>query len=50
MYRNYRTILLRDGKPAAFRTADEVKVAADAHMRDELGKVSEDGFEWFSMH
>jgi hypothetical protein len=48
VYRNLHTILLQDGKPAAFRTAEEAKAAADAHMRDELGKAR-DGFEWFSM-
>jgi hypothetical protein len=48
VYRNLHTIQLHDGKPAAFRTAEEAKAAADAHMRDELGKAS-DGFQWFSM-
>lgn len=49
VYRSMHDILLYDGKPAVFRTADEAKCAADAHMRDELDKPSEDGFEWFSM-
>ena len=49
VYRNLHTILLHDGKPAAFRTAEKAKAAADAHMRDELGKASKDSFEWFSM-
>jgi hypothetical protein len=48
-YRNHHTILLRDGRPAAFRTADQAKTAVDAHLCDELGKPSTDGFEWFSM-
>jgi hypothetical protein len=49
VYRNLHDVLLYDGKPAVFRTAEEAKDAADAHMRDELGKLSDDGFEWFSM-
>jgi hypothetical protein len=49
VYRNYHTILLHNGKPSVFRTADEAKAAADAHLRDETGEVSSDGYEWFSM-
>jgi hypothetical protein len=43
------TILRCDGKPTVYATAEEAKRAADVHMRDELGKLSKDGFEWFSM-
>lgn len=49
MYRSLHDILLFNGKPAVFRTAEEAKHAADAHMHDELDKPSKDGFEWFSM-
>jgi hypothetical protein len=49
VYRNLHTILLQDGKPAAFGTAEKAKEAADAHMGDELGKASKDGFAWLSM-
>jgi hypothetical protein len=45
IYRNDSTILLYDGRPAAFRTADEAKAAADVHKPDELGERSKDGFE-----
>jgi hypothetical protein len=45
VYRNSNTTLVHHGKPAAFRTAAEAKVAADAHLRDG-GKPSKDGFEW----
>src|SRR5260370_5024629 len=41
VYRNLHTILLHNGRPAAFRTTEEAKAAADAHMRDELGKASD---------
>ena len=49
VYRSQHDILLYNGKPAVFPTAEEGKRAADAHMRDELGKLGKDGFEWFSM-
>jgi hypothetical protein len=47
--RGQRDLLLRDGMPAAFRSADEALREADAHSRDELGKVSKDGYEWLLM-
>ncbi len=42
-------LLLHDGRPAVFATPEEGRRVADAHLRDELDKVSSDGFEWFSM-
>lgn len=48
-YRNEYFRLTRGGKPVLFATADEAQRAADAHLRDELGKVSNDGFEWVTM-
>ena len=49
VYRNLHTILLHDGRPAAFRTAEEGKAVADAHTRYEMGEKSSDGYVWFSM-
>jgi len=47
VYRDERDLLIRpDGAPAVFRTAEEARSVADAHLRHKLGTESKEGFEW----
>ncbi len=49
IYRMQSQILLRDGRPAAFRTADEAKRVAHVHAYDAVDKRGDDGFSWHEM-
>jgi len=49
VYRMQSQILLHDGRPAAFRTANEAKSVADAHAHDRTDERNSDGYSWFEM-